>query len=181
MTDRFEQALFEAYEADVPPALTRRVAAEIAAAEIAAAEIAAAEIAATLAARPQAARRLRIAFAVFGVLLINHAAGNLLFPEAIADAIHGHYDGHLYREAGVATFGVGVLMLLAAFRSRLADAASAVAAPVGLGFGAIGLWELPRSLFGASVHLTEAAAAAAVIYFWWKSRYATQRLNEEEA
>lgn len=175
MTDRFEQALFEAYETDVPPGLTRRVAAEIAAADLAAT----ATSAATRQARTP--RRLRIAFAVFGVLLVNHATGNLLFPEAIADAIHGHYDGHLYREAGVATLGVGVLMLLAAFRSRLADAATTVAAPVGLGFGAIGLWELPRSLFGASVHLTEAAAAGVVVYFWWKSRYATDRLNEEGA
>lgn len=163
MTDPFEQALFEAFEADVPPSLARRVAAHL-----------------TLAS-PRATRRLQLAAGLLGIILMNHAAGNLLFPEWIADAIHGHYDGHLYREAGVAVFGVGVLMLLAAFRARLLDAAVAVGVPVGLGFGAIGAWEANRSLFGAAVHLSEAAAAVLLGVLWWKFRYAARRRHEEEA
>jgi len=154
-TDPFEQAIADAFRDDVPPSLERRVRAQF------------------------PSRRLQVAVGLLGFVLMNHAAGNLLFPEWIADAIHGHYDGHLYREAGVAVFGVGVLMLLAAFRHRLLDAAAAVGVPVGLGFGAIGVWEANRSLFGATVHLSEAAAAIAVLVLWWKSRYAPRRRHEE--
>lgn len=162
MTDvspAWERALVQAHHDEVPPALHRRVRAQFAKKD----------------------RRLRIAAAALGVLLLNHAGGNLLFPAWIADAIHGHYDGHLYREAGVAILGVGVLMILAALRTRLLDAATAVGAPVGLGFGAIGVWELQHSLFGASVHLGEGAAAVVLLYFWWQARYARPRRHEGEA
>lgn len=152
------EALRAAHDFDVPPALRARLRRELPA---------------------PLPRSIPLAVGLLGLIVVQHGFGNVVIGRWIADQTHGHYDPHMFREAAIATVGVGMLLLLAAVRRRWLAPASVVGVPVGLAFGIQGATEINETVWGFALHSMEGVLAVALAYLWW--RYARRRKAEEGA
>lgn len=154
LSQAWADALREAHHYDVPPTLHRRLALPLA-----------------------LPRSLRLAVLFLGVLLVQNGIGNVVIGRWIADQVHGHYDAHSYREAAIATAGVGLLLVLAYFRTSWIRAATTIGVPVGVAIGATGSTEITVTPYGFALHFTELVASVVLFVLW--RRYAKGRSAEE--
>lgn len=153
LSQAWVDALREAHHYDVPPGLLSRLPRPI-------------------------PRSLRLAVLALGVLLFQNGVGNVVIGRWIADQVHGHYDAHSYREAAIATVGVGILLILAYFRTNWIRAATTIGVPVGLAIGITGSTEITVTPYGFALHFTEGVVAVVVLVLW--RRYAKGRRAEEQ-
>jgi hypothetical protein len=153
LSQAWVDALREAHHYDVPPGLRQRLP------------------------RP-VPRPLRRVVLLLGVLLVQNGIGNVAIGPWIADQVHGHYDAHSYREAAIATVAVGVLLVLAYFRTSWIRAATTIGVPVGLALGVTGSTEITVTPYGFALHFTEGVVALVLLVMW--RRYANGGPPEEQ-
>lgn len=156
LSQAWVEALKEAHDYDVPPALLAR-----------------------LRRRAPVPQAVRWAVLALGVLIVNHGMGNIFIGRWIADQTHGHYDPHTFRESAIAIVAIGMLCVLAYFRTSWIRAATVIGGSAGLAFGVHGFTEVTKTPYGFALHFAEGVAAVVLFVLW--RRYAKGAPPEEGA